>query len=190
MNNSSRLNWYVVYTKSKWEKKVAQTLQKREVEHYCPLNKVRKQWHDRKKMVMEPLFSSYVFVCAEAQQLNYIKELPGIVNFVHWLGRPAIVRAEEIQAVKDFLCEHDSVAVEKINVNMHDKVRITKGPFMHQEGKIVQLTNNTVKVELPSIGYALIASISKAHIVLSAAAQPIQSSVPSLLIPPGFAKAN
>ncbi|HCY90719.1 MAG TPA: antitermination protein NusG, partial [Chitinophagaceae bacterium] len=48
-------HWYVVYTRPRWEKKVALNLAQKGIEHYCPLNKVRKQWSDRKKMVLEPL---------------------------------------------------------------------------------------------------------------------------------------
>ncbi len=167
MNDPSQSRWYVVYTKPRWEKKVAGLLEKKQLEHYCPLNKVVRQWHDRKKTLLEPLFTSYVFVRTTPKQHSYIKAIPGIVNFIHWLGKPAVVRDEEIQSVKDFLGEHNSVAVEKISVNLHDTVRIVRGPFMHQEGKIIQVTNNTVKIELPSMGYALVAKISRAHIALS-----------------------
>ena len=55
-------SWYAVYTKPKWEKKVAELLARKGIEHYCPLNRVLKQWHDRKKWVEEPLLTSYVFV--------------------------------------------------------------------------------------------------------------------------------
>ena len=55
-------NWYAVYTKPRWEKKVAGLLERKGIESYCPLNKVQRQWSDRKKIVMEPLFQSYVFV--------------------------------------------------------------------------------------------------------------------------------
>ena len=167
MNDPFRPRWYVVYTKPRWEKKVAGLLEKKTLEHYCPLNKVVRQWHDRKKTLLEPLFTSYVFVRATPRQHSYIKAIPGVVNFIHWLGKPAVVRDEEIQSVKDFLDEHNSVDVEKISVNLHDTVKIIRGPFMHQEGKIIQVTNNTVKIELPSMGYALVAKVSKAHIALS-----------------------
>ncbi|MBX3257363.1 MAG: UpxY family transcription antiterminator [Chitinophagaceae bacterium] len=167
MNNLSKFNWYVVYTKPRWEKKVAELLGKKNYEHYCPLNKVKKQWHDRKKTVMEPLFTSYVFVRVTPQQHTYIQAIPGIVNFIHWLGKPAVVRPEEIQAIKDFLSEHSDVELQKIDVNLHDTVRIIRGPLMHQEGKIIQVSNNSVKVELPSMGYALIAKVHRAHIQIS-----------------------
>ena len=67
MNSERNTFWYVVYTKPNWEKKVAELLEKKGIEQYCPLNKVQKQWHDRKKTVWEPLFKSYVFVRTDEQ---------------------------------------------------------------------------------------------------------------------------
>ncbi|HMJ47328.1 MAG TPA: transcription termination/antitermination NusG family protein, partial [Ferruginibacter sp.] len=60
MDNMNK-KWYVVYTRPRWEKKVAATLDERGVENYCPLNRVNRQWSDRKKVVLEPLFKGYVF---------------------------------------------------------------------------------------------------------------------------------
>ncbi|MEO6221006.1 MAG: transcription termination/antitermination NusG family protein, partial [Ginsengibacter sp.] len=52
----SEKTWYVVYTRPRWEKKIAENLLRLGIEHYCPLNKVTRQWSDRKKKVLEPLF--------------------------------------------------------------------------------------------------------------------------------------
>ena len=165
--HQSQLNWYVVYTKHRWEKKTADIMEKKGYESYCPLNKVARQWHDRKKTILQPVFTSYVFVKADPRQLSYIKEIAGVVNFVHWLGKPAVVREAEVQSIKDFLNEHPSVDLEKIAVNINDTVKITKGPFMHKQGTIIEVNNNTVKIEIPSIGYALVAKVSKASIELN-----------------------
>ncbi|MFT3949335.1 MAG: UpxY family transcription antiterminator [Agriterribacter sp.] len=146
------------------EKKVAESLDKKGIEQYCPLNKVQKQWHDRKKIVEEPLFTSYVFVRIDNTQYTRVKAIPGIVNFVHWLGKPAVVKNEDINAIKSFLLEHKTVYLEKMNVNVNEVVKITHGPLIHREGRIVQVNNNSVKVEIPSIGYALIAQVNKMHI--------------------------
>lgn len=167
MNNELKTVWYVLYTKPKWEKKVAESLTKKGFEQYCPLNKVQKQWHDRKKIVLEPLFSSYVFVKTNPQSLSYIKSISGVVNFVHWLGKPAIVRNEEIEAIESFLGKYENVHLEKTVVNVNDAVKITQGPLIHREGRIVQVNNSSVKIELPSIGYALVAQISKSHIEIT-----------------------
>ena len=55
-------NWRVLYTKSRQEKKVAACLTEKGIKNYLPTIKTLKQWSDRKKMVEEVLFKSYVFV--------------------------------------------------------------------------------------------------------------------------------
>ena len=110
--------WYAVYTRPKWEKKVSQQLAAKKIEAYCPFNKVHKQWSDRKKLVEEPLFNSYVFVHATTNEHLQIKQADGIINFVHWLGNPAVIRDEEIDAIKNFLGEYNNVKLEKAEVNL------------------------------------------------------------------------
>ncbi|MEO7049924.1 MAG: transcription termination/antitermination NusG family protein, partial [Ferruginibacter sp.] len=88
--------WYAVYTKSRCEKKVASLLAKKKVEHYCPLNRVVKQWSDRRKLVFEPLFTSYVFVKATDAEMATIRQTNDVINFVYWLGRPAVIKDTEI----------------------------------------------------------------------------------------------
>lgn len=153
--------WYAVYTKPRWEKKVAELLTRRRVENFCPLNKVVRQWADRKKTVLEPLFTSYVFVHAtEAEHLT-IKQTDGIVNLVYWLGAPAVIRDEEILAIKEFLSDHTDVKLERIAVNVADRVRITDGLLVHREGDVLEVKNKTVKVFLPSLGYTMVAEVAK-----------------------------
>jgi transcription antitermination factor NusG len=149
--------WYVVYTRSKWEKKVAALLTKKGIENYCPLVKVIKQWADRKKKVEEPLFNSYVFVHVDESEHLPIKQTDGIVNFVYWLGKPAVVKEEEIEAIQKYITNSYTVSLEKTKVNVNDTVRITNGPLIQQEGNVMQVQSNSVKVLLPSLGYAIIA---------------------------------
>ncbi len=156
--------WYVVYTKPRCEKKVAEYFTNREIENYCPLHRVTKKWHDRNKVINEPLFPSYVFVRATVMQLSIIRETKGVINFVYWLGKPAMIRNEEIETIRQFLKDYDKVMLEKTIVNLQDTVRILYGPLMNQEGKVVEILHRTVKVLLPSLGYALVAEIEKSQI--------------------------
>ncbi|HEY0059348.1 MAG TPA: UpxY family transcription antiterminator [Flavisolibacter sp.] len=161
---SEEKKWYAVYTRPRWEKKVADLLSKRKVENFCPLNKVVKQWSDRKKTILEPLFTSYVFVHISEREHLLVKQTDGILNFVYWLGEPALIRSEEIEAIKTFLGRHENVKLEKIDVSVSDKVRITDGPLIYREGDVLEVYNKSVKVFLPSLGYAMIAEISKSRI--------------------------
>jgi transcription antitermination factor NusG len=97
---SKTKHWYALYTKPRWEKKVHELMLRRGMESYCPLNKVRKKWSDRYKMVEEPLFKSYVFVRITDDEKSNVRLVDGVVNFVYWLGKPAQVREEDILKIK------------------------------------------------------------------------------------------
>ena len=156
--------WYAVYTKPRWEKKVASLLTRKNIENYCPLNKVQRQWSDRKKIVMEPLFQSYVFVNISHYDQTLVRETSGVLNFVYWLQKPAVIREEEIEVIKRFLNEYHHVQIEKSTVNLNDKVRIIGGPLMMREGNVLEVKNKTVKVLLPTMGYTLVAEIEKINL--------------------------
>lgn len=156
--------WLAVYTRPRMEKKVAEQLTRKRVDHFLPLNKVPRRWADRRKVIDEPLFTSYVFVYACEKEFVTIKQTDGIINFVYWLGNPAVIREEEIEAIRKFLAEHKTVQLEKVPVSVADRVRITDGVLMHREGDVMEVKSKTVKVYLPSLGYAISAEVSKSRI--------------------------
>jgi len=147
--------WYVVYTRPRWEKKVAAVLADRGVLHYCPLNKVQKQWSDRKKIVFEPLFKGYVFVQMDARHKWDIKQVDGIINFVYWLGKPAIVKDEEIDIIRKFLQEFNDVEVVNTTPQKNDNVLVKQGIMMDYKGIILELRGNKALVKVQSMGVEL-----------------------------------
>jgi transcription antitermination factor NusG len=155
--------WYAVYTKPRWEKKVAKALSENGVITYCPINKVIRQWSDRKKTVYEPLFTSYVFVHINEKQVSDVKKQTGVLNFIYWLGKPAIIKDDEIEIIKKFLNEHQNVKLEKNDFSLNEKIRVTTGTFMDKEGTIVAIKNHTIKVALPSLNYVMYAEVDKSN---------------------------
>jgi len=159
-----QLHWYAVYTKPFWERKISEMLDKMDIENYCPVQKVVRQWSDRKKTLVEPLFKSYVFVRIPTHTQYYIKEVNGIINFVNFLGRPAVIRDVEIETIRQFLHDFKNIQVHKMDFKLNDRVRIIGGPFMNMDGSVTEIRNKTVKVELPSFGYMLTAEFEKANL--------------------------
>ncbi|HEX4375382.1 MAG TPA: UpxY family transcription antiterminator [Puia sp.] len=158
------MNWYAVYTKPRWEKKIAETLVKKKIENYCPLNKILRQWHDRKKIIYEPLFKSYVFVRAHENFHHEIKRVDGIINFVYWLKKPAVISDHEIDSIKRFLNDHTDVKLERVSVRLNDTVKVMSGPLMYQEGNVVATNYRTVNIIIPSLGYKMIAQVEKQNV--------------------------
>lgn len=156
--------WYAVYTKPRWEKKVASLLTENHIVNYCPLNRVIRQWSDRKKVILQPLFQSYVFLQIADHEKTAVRQVDGIVNFVYWLGKPAVIKDIEIEIIRKFLNEHENVQLERRNIHVDDTVRILSGPFMEQEGNVVLVKNHSVKVVIPSLGYVLSAEVEMSNV--------------------------
>jgi transcription antitermination factor NusG len=95
----STKKWYALYTKPRWEKKVDKALQQKGIEAYCPLNRVKRKWSDRIKTIEEPLFKSYVFVKVEEKDRTEVRYVDGVLNYVYWNGKPAVIKEEEIMSM-------------------------------------------------------------------------------------------
>ena len=152
----------VVYTKPRWEKKVNTSLVNKGIEAYCPLNKVRRKWSDRMKTIEEPLFKSYVFVKVEDAGMTEVRFVDGVLNYVYWNGKPAIVREEEIIEIKKFMSEYEDVEVSSIELKPSDAVVLNAGVMMGATGRVMRMMgNNTVEVRIDSLGFILTAKFDK-----------------------------
>ena len=159
-------NWYLVYTKPKCEKKVTALLTKRKIENFCPQNQKQIKHLRKSKLVNEPLFNSYVFVCIEKENLPPIKNIENVLNVVFWKGVPAIISEDEIDIIKNFVTDHKDIRIEKSRVNTEDFAKVVDPPSYTIDGNILTLKNTSVKVNLPSLGYILIAEIEREEAVL------------------------
>ena len=179
MNESKK--WFAVYTRPRWEKKVAESLTRNKIENYCPINKVVRQWSDRKKVVHEPLFTSYVFVKITDKDHLSLRKTDGIINFVYWLNKPAVIPEHEIDTIKSFLSSHSNVTLQKTSINVMDKVRVLSGPLFEQEGQVLFVKNRTIKIALPSMGYLMYAEVETGNVEVVPETTTI---MPQHVIPP------
>lgn len=150
--------WYAVYTRPRSEKKVDTLLQKKFIESWCPLQKVERQWSDRKKVILQPLFTSYVFVHVTEQQRISVLQTDGVFNYVHYLGKPAIIRDEEIEVIKSYLQEGEAQITTQSWESLEEdiKVQITQGVFMKNTGTVVKSGKKRLYVKLESLGQVMV----------------------------------
>ena len=156
--------WLAVYTKPRWEKKVHQQLQLRGFESYCPLARMMKKWSDRVKAVEEPLFRSYLFVRVSEEEQTAVRMVNGVVNYLYWQGKPAVVRDKEIEMIKRFLNEHQNVQAQPLQLKPDQKVRIYSGVLMDKEATVLKVKGRQVEVVIESLGFKLVASIEKTNV--------------------------
>ena len=112
------------------------------------------------------MFKSYVFVRITEADKTSIRMINGVVNFVYWLGKPAIIKDREIETIKRFLSEYEDVEVLAVALEPDTRVRIRYGVFMDKEGIVTKVMRNKVQVMINSIGYVLTAVIPSKRVTV------------------------
>lgn len=152
-------DWMVIYTKPRSEKKVADRLHKKGFPTYCPTFTTLRQWSDRKKKVTIPVLPSYVFVqIDEIERWEVLKD-PSVLNFIFWLGKPAIIKPFQLEAFKEFVNEAPKACHFKLSdLSTGDRVKIKNGAFEGKEGSIQSIQKNKLELILPELNLKVICS--------------------------------
>jgi len=156
-------NWYAVYTLPRRERKVASILTKRGIKNYFPVNKIISINANNKKTCKEALFNSYVFVYIAESEIESVKDIPCLVNFLYWLAKPAIIKWDEIEAIKQLTLTYHNIKLEKSVVNVNDTVRIIDEPVISFNENSASVRFQTLKIVLPSLGFTMIAERDKVN---------------------------
>lgn len=138
---SAGLHWYAAYTCANHEKRVAEQLHQRTVEHYLPLYEAVHRWKDRRVRLQLPLFPGYVFVRLALGNRLCVLQVPGVVLLVGFGGQPAAVPEAEIETLRNGLSAglraqpHPYLAAGR-------RVRIRSGPMAGMEGVVLRRKGN------------------------------------------------
>ena len=155
--------WYAIYTKPRNEKKVSERLQQLGLTVYCPLVTVVKQWSDRKKKVQEPLLPSYVFVKLEEKEREQVFQVAGVVRYLYWLGKPAIVREEEIETLQSWLL-NGAGKLQVQQLQQGAKITIKEGVFSGMDAVVKEHRGKKVQLVLESLGIVVIMDVQSEKI--------------------------
>lgn len=158
------MKWFVLYVKSRAEKKVAERLSKRGFTVFCPTKIEERQWSDRIKKVEVPYFRSYVFVQCEEKQINTVLATPGVVRRLFWLGKPAVIREEEMEAVMQFFNKNAQRNIEYKTFAEGEEVQIHKGKLRNRKAVVLVDDKTQVTLSLPALGCAFKVILAKEEI--------------------------
>jgi transcription antitermination factor NusG len=87
----------------------------------------------------------------EDKERNKVFACNGIVRYLFFLGKPAVVPASEINLMQDHLNGvYNDIKLTTLSVG--DSHTITEGPFSGVSGRVVETDNTKVKLELASLG--------------------------------------
>lgn len=152
--------WVVIYTRSNFEKKLAQHLDKFKIESYLPIQKIRKQWKDRKKWVDELLFRSYVFIRKEDYEKSResICKIDGFIRVLYSNNKPLYVSNIEIENLKQITSQSFKLTIESIDPKEGDIIFLKD---FNIEGIISRITKaNKVIIYVPTLNYCITVSYS------------------------------
>ncbi len=149
--------WYVAYTNPRAEKRVAGRLQESGIECYLPVQRTLQQWSDRKKWVDKVLFPSYIFVHVDKKEYLDAINTDGMVCYVRFEGKAAVVRDSTIQDLRRIA--EAGLMAELVDEMPKPGTRysITAGPLKGISGKVVRLKGKTHFVlEVEELGKYLV----------------------------------
>jgi transcription antitermination factor NusG len=154
-------NWLAVYTKSRAEKKVLIELEFQGIEAYLPLQRKLRQWSDRKKWVEVPLISGYIFVCITLKEYDKVLQTNGVVTYVRFDGKAAVIPDEQIEFIKRMLSQTDvNVEVSSQQLDPGDKVEVTVGPLIGLTGTLVSFKGKKrVAIQLEQLNLSILVDL-------------------------------
>lgn len=137
--------WRVFYTFPRTEKKVEDRLEERGIEVFLPKITVTRQWSDRKKKVVEPLFRNYIFARVDEGDRLRVLQTDGVVRCVGFNGSPAVVTEEEIEAIRIAQRDPERLAVIEFppRPEVGTPVVVEEGPLRGLRGEVVEHRGET-----------------------------------------------
>lgn len=163
---SDAMDWFVVKTKPRHEKKVAELAQKNGYVVFLPLQTTLRIWSDRKKKVQTPLIPSVLFIQNPEIHKDSIYAIPGFLSVLKLNGKIARVKPHEIEQLKIVIgaameVEQDSPA----SFHAGEEVEIVGGPLCGYFAKAIEdLTTYRVLIEIPTLGVGYSFNVAKNNI--------------------------
>ena len=146
------MNWYVLFTKPRSEKKVEKQLLSLGINAYCPTRPEIRFWSDRKKRIEVPVLPSMVLVNLDDNEINKVFKCSSVVRYMFWLGKRALVRQSEINILKEYFSGDYSLKESKLfDIKVGDNLSLSS--FNNKNGVVDKISNNNIWICLKSIGF-------------------------------------
>ena len=150
----------VLYTKPRAEKRARESLEIQGFKVYLPCITTVRQWSDRKKKVVEPLFKSYLFIFCKQNQIEEAGKAEHIVRIVRFNDQVAIVREEEIETIRCIETGASKVTVDNEKLVIGQKIRVKQGKLQGLFGVLTEYRGaQRVAVEIGSLRCNLLIDI-------------------------------
>jgi transcription antitermination factor NusG len=165
--------WYVVHTRSNFEKRVHGELVSKGLEAYLPAVREVHQWKDRKKLVELPVFPGYLFARFRDTDENRLTVLrsSGAVRLLGPNGSLEPVPEAEVDSVRRLV---DSGTPFSLHPFLREgaRVRVKGGPLEGVEGILVAVKNQArlvISVQMLAQSVAVEIDMRRVEVVRTAA---------------------
>jgi len=132
--------WYAGYTAARHEKRVAEHLALRGIEHFLPLYEAIHHWNNGRHRVQLPLFSGYIFVHIALQNRLRVLEVPGLVRLVGFGALPCPLPETDINKMREALTD-GTLAEPYPYLTVGRRVGIRSGPLRGMTGILLRRRN-------------------------------------------------
>lgn len=155
--------WHVLYVKSRWEKKVYESLIDIALEAFLPQIKIVRQWSDRKKVIQKPMFPSYLFVNVNsALEFQKVLSVKGACSYIGFGKEYARVTEREINLIK-VLIENKNITDLETDVQppeIGEIRKITCGPLRGFNCEVLNVkSKRKVIVRIDSLKQSILATV-------------------------------
>jgi len=133
----SEPRWYAASTYANHEKRVAEQLHGRAVEHFLPLYGSVRRWNDRRVQLQLPLFPGYVFVRLALRDRLRVLEIPSVARLVGFGGPPVALPDHEMETMRIGLASQLRAEPHPY-LKVGRRVRVVSGPLAGLEGTIAR----------------------------------------------------
>jgi transcription antitermination factor NusG len=133
-------DWWVAHTKARNEKSLAHDLNARAIGYYLPMVERVRMSGGRKRRLMLPLFTSYVFFCGGLDERYAALATNRVCQVIEVTDRPKFVT--ELLAV-------EQAVNSKLDLELHPfavvgrRCRVTAGPLQGKTGTIIRRDKHT-----------------------------------------------
>lgn len=128
--------WHIAYTFPKAERKALKRLEFLGVTSFLPMHQVIRNWSDRKKKLVVPVFPNYIFIYTNARERYGTLQVKELVRYITFDGKPAIVPDTLINTFRKMLQGEVEVWEETSYEGM--PIKVTDGLFSGAEGVLVR----------------------------------------------------
>lgn len=157
--------WYAVYTRPRAEKLVCDRVVEMGAEVFLPLQKTYRIWSDRKKLVIKPLLSSYLFVKTSGKEKGEIVKVAGVVKYISFEGHAVAIPENQINNLRLIVNSDARIDVTTEQFDPGDKVEVMHGALCGLTGELIKIgSKSRVIVRIDRLDQNLILKIPKSFL--------------------------